>query len=77
MKASFLDPEMVWLDTGTFDSLYDASSLIKALQNRSGCLIGSPELTAYQNHWLQKENIEGLLSSNNPYEKSLLTSLNA
>ena len=48
LQASFLDSEMVWMDTGTFDSLYDASSLVKALQNRNGHLIGSPELTAYR-----------------------------
>ena len=65
------------MDTGTFDSLYDASSLIKALQNRSGCLIGSPELVAYQNKWLQKEELKVRLDANNPYERSLLSSLNS
>ena len=77
LQASFLDSEMVWMDTGTFDSLYDASSLIKALQNRSGCLIGSPELVAYQNKWLQKEELKVRLDANNPYERSLLSSLNS
>jgi len=77
LQASFLDSEMVWMDTGTFDSLYDASSLIKALQNRSGCLVGSPELTAYQNKWLQKEELKVRLDANNPYERSLLSSLNS
>lgn len=77
LQASFLDSEMVWMDTGTFDSLYDASSLIKALQNRSGYLIGSPELTAYQNKWLQKEELKVQLDANNPYERSLLSSLNS
>jgi glucose-1-phosphate thymidylyltransferase len=75
LKASFLDAEMAWLDTGTFDSLYDASSLIKALQNRSGSLIGSPELTAYENKWLTKNELKTQLNENNPYGKSLLKSL--
>ena len=75
LKASFLDSEMVWMDTGTFDSLYDAASLVKALQNRSGHLIGSPELTAYQNNWLQKHEIEKDLNFNNTYAESLLASL--
>ena len=75
LQASFLDSEMVWMDTGTFDSLYDASSLVKALQNRNGHLIGSPELTAYNNKWLQKQELKVRLNVNNPYEKSLLGSL--
>ena len=31
LRASFLDDEMIWMDTGTFNSLHDASSLIKAI----------------------------------------------
>jgi|TARA_B110000305_G_scaffold241742_1_gene317290 glucose-1-phosphate thymidylyltransferase len=77
LQASFLDSEMVWMDTGTFDSLYDASSLVKALQNRSGHLIGSPELTAYHNTWLQKEELIAQLNLNNPYDISLLGSLDS
>ena len=77
LQASFLDSEMVWMDTGTFDSLYDASSLVKALQNRSGHLIGSPELTAYHNKWLQKEELIAQLNLNNPYDVSLLGSLDS
>ena len=77
LQASFLDSEMVWMDTGTFDSLYDASSLVKALQNRNGHLIGSPELTAYRNKWLQKQELKVRLNPNNPYEKSLLGSLDS
>ena len=66
---------MIWMDTGTFDSLHDASALVKALQNRSGHLIGSPELAAYHNKWVSKENLLANLNSNNPYEESLLSSL--
>ena len=76
LKVSFLDAEMAWLDTGTFDSLYDASSLIKALQSRSGNLIGSPELTAFENKWITKNKLKTQLNKDKPYEKSLLKSLN-
>ena len=75
LQGSFLDSEMIWMDTGTFDSLHDASALVKALQNRSGHLIGSPELAAYHNKWVSKENLLANLNSNNPYEESLLSSL--
>lgn len=75
LRASFLDSDMVWMDTGTFDSLHDASSLVKALQNRCGHLIGSPELVAYQNKWLSAEEIKKQLKFKNSYEASLLASL--
>jgi len=75
LRGSFLDSEMIWMDTGTFDSLHDASALVKALQNRSGHLIGSPELAAYHNNWVSKEKLLANLSSNNPYEESVLSSL--
>ena len=75
LRASFLDSEMIWMDTGTFDSLHDASSLIKALQNRTGHLIGSPELTAYCNNWVTKSEIKSNLNFNNSYTNSVLASL--
>jgi len=75
LQGSFLDSEMIWMDTGTFNSLHDASALVKALQHRSGHLIGSPELVAYHNNWISKDNLLVNLNPNNPYEESLLSSL--
>jgi len=75
LRASFLDDEMIWMDTGTFDSLHDASSLIKAIQNRTGNLIGSPELAAYNNHWIDKKTLKSQIDYKNSYARSLLESL--
>jgi glucose-1-phosphate thymidylyltransferase len=63
------------MDTGTFDSLHDASALVKALQNRTGHLIGSPELIACENNWIKKKELLANLNIKNPYEDSLLSSL--
>ena len=41
-----------WLDTGTPDSLHDAGSYIRTLQNRQGIQIGSPQLIAEQTGWI-------------------------
>ena len=48
---------MTWLDTGTFESYYDASEFVKVLQNRQGVLIFSPELIAYKNGWISKKEL--------------------
>ena len=75
LRASFLDDEMIWMDTGTFDSLHDASSIIKAIQNRTGNLIGSPELAAYNNHLIDKKTLKSQIDYKNSYARSLLESL--
>jgi len=38
----------VWLDTGTFDSMSEASSYVEVIQKRTGTIIGSPEVAAYR-----------------------------
>ena len=75
LKASFLDDEMIWMDTGTFDSLHDASSLIKAIQNRTGYLIGCPEIAAYNNQWIDKKTLQSQIDYKNSYARLLLESL--
>ena len=41
----------VWFDAGTTESLYKASEFVKAYQDASGCLVGSPEEIAINNGW--------------------------
>ncbi len=75
LKGIFLDSEMIWMDTGTFNSLHDASSLIKALQSRTGHLIGSPELVSYKNNWIKKNELSEALNLEITYDASVLSSL--
>lgn len=51
-----------WLDTGTHNSLIDASGYISTIQNRQGILVGSPEETAYSNGWISREELIHLAS---------------
>ena len=48
---------VTWFDTGTYDSLIEANQFVQAFQNRQGHLLGSPEIQAYKNQWLSKEEI--------------------
>jgi glucose-1-phosphate thymidylyltransferase len=72
LKAGKLNVEIMrrgyaWLDTGTHESLLEASSFIAALQNRQGLMICCPEEIAYKQKWI---NDEQLLSLARPLSKS-------
>ena len=56
-----------WLDTGTVDSLTEASDFVKMVQTRQGVEISAPEEIAYTNGWITKEE---LLQSARLYGKS-------
>ena len=46
-----------WLDTGTHQSLSEASSLVEAIQNRQGLQIGCLEEISISNNWITKEEL--------------------
>ena len=49
-----------WLDTGTHDSLLEASSFIATLQKRQGLQVSCPEEIAYANKWISAEQLVSL-----------------
>jgi glucose-1-phosphate thymidylyltransferase len=49
-----------WLDTGTHDSLLEASSFIATLQKRQGLMVACPEEIAYRSKWITAEQVAAL-----------------
>ena len=72
LDESLLDVQLLgrgfaWLDTGTMDSLLDASNFVEMIQKRQSIVISAPEEIAYRNGWITKEY---LFSSADRYGKS-------
>ena len=52
-----LGSEFTWLDTGTHESLLEASQFIQTIEKRLGIKVGCLEEIAFQNEWISKESI--------------------
>ena len=46
-----------WLDTGTMDSLYEATEFVRSVETRAGIHISMPEEIAYVNGWIYKATL--------------------
>ncbi len=57
LTVTVLDDGDVWLDTGTIDSLNDAADYVRVIQQRTGRIIGSPEVAAYEQGFITRERL--------------------
>lgn len=74
LHVEILPRGTAWLDTGTFDSLNEASNFIRTVQKRQDLSIGCPEEIAWRNGFLSDEEVisRGKLLEKSGYGKYLL-----
>jgi len=77
LKVERMGRGYAWLDTGTHDSLLDASNFVRTLQKRQGLQVGSPDEIAYSKGWISAEALHARASgfAKNDYGHYLLALL--
>ena len=81
LEVNLFGRAIIWLDTGTFDSLYEAGSLVKSIEQKQRFKIGSPEEISWRMKWINDKELLSLANKYNKneygeYLKSLINSRN-
>src|SRR6476660_376561 len=74
LKVEIMGRGYAWLDTGTHETLLDASQFIATLENRQGLKVACPEEIAYRKQWIDAAQLERLAQplTKNGYGQYLL-----
>jgi glucose-1-phosphate thymidylyltransferase len=75
LKVQTLQRGFAWLDTGTHDSLSEASTFIEVIEKRQGLKVACLEEIAFKRGWISKEKLEEVAKpmAKNDYGKYLLS----
>ncbi|MBQ6272855.1 MAG: glucose-1-phosphate thymidylyltransferase RfbA [Oscillospiraceae bacterium] len=73
LDVQLLGRGFAWLDTGTMDSLAEATDFVRMIQNRQGIVISAPEEIAFRNGWIDKAQLLDAAAQygKSPYGKHL------
>lgn len=74
LKVQLLGRGFAWLDTGTHDSLSEASTFVEVIEKRQGLKVACPEEIAFNKGWIDEEQLKKLAKpmSNNQYGQYLM-----
>ena len=57
LTVQLLDRGFAWLDTGTMESLFEASEFVRVLSQRQDVTISAPEEVAFRNGWITRDQL--------------------
>jgi glucose-1-phosphate thymidylyltransferase len=63
LNVEYLSRGFAWLDTGTYESFFEASQLIRTIENRQGIKIGCIEEIALNKGWITKKDFKSIIKS--------------
>ena len=76
LSVRVLPEGTAWLDSGTFESLHDAASYVRIIEERQGTKVCCPEEIAWENGWINDSQLNQIaIRQNNSYTRYLLTLL--
>lgn len=76
LKTIKMSKGYAWLDTGTPESLLEASNFIYTIEKRQGSKISCPEEIALENNWIKPETVLKNITKNNSYNDYIKTLVN-
>lgn len=68
LRVNILGSSITWLDAGTPESLYEASSIVKGIQKRTGKKIACLEEIAFKNEWISCDDLKAITDGNSHTE---------